>query len=163
MWEFGEFRGEPGEVGRIGNDAVPSDKNMGIGEGYSRDGRVKSATIEDKRAAVHMEMKRMTRLPPNSMYAANCLSVLNKLLQPMSIREHRLKMTTQSYCLPAYSYDHHHNRVQFSWYTYDSVCWLIILPFWAQPCVHLVMLFYGTEIEMSLALGRGCRGFLLQT
>lgn len=44
---------------------------------------------EAKRAAVHEEMKRMTKLPVTSSYASHRLRVLNKILQLLSIQVHK--------------------------------------------------------------------------
>ena len=41
---------------------------------------------EAKRAAVHEEIKRVTKLPPTSTYASHRLRVLNKILQLMAIQ-----------------------------------------------------------------------------
>ncbi|KAJ9182829.1 hypothetical protein P3X46_006779 [Hevea brasiliensis] len=41
---------------------------------------------EEKKAAVHEEMKRMNQLPVNSTYATHRLRVLNKILQLLSIQ-----------------------------------------------------------------------------
>ncbi|KAJ4726239.1 Translation initiation factor IF-2 like [Melia azedarach] len=40
---------------------------------------------EERKAAVHEEVKRMNKLPPNSTYASHRLRVLNKLLQLMAL------------------------------------------------------------------------------
>lgn len=44
---------------------------------------------EAKRAAVHEEMKRMTKLPVTSSYASHRLRVLNKILQLLSLQVHK--------------------------------------------------------------------------
>ncbi|CAL5402947.1 unnamed protein product [Camellia sinensis] len=41
---------------------------------------------EEKKAAVHEEMKRINKLPANSTYATHRLRVLNKILQLLSIQ-----------------------------------------------------------------------------
>lgn len=47
---------------------------------------------EEKKAAVHEEMKRMNQLPSNSTYATHRLRVLNKVLHLLSIQvyEHQV-------------------------------------------------------------------------
>ncbi|GAB4846321.1 hypothetical protein Ancab_025327 [Ancistrocladus abbreviatus] len=42
--------------------------------------------VQEKKAAVQEEMKRMHQLPTNSSYAAHRLRVLNKILQLLSIQ-----------------------------------------------------------------------------
>ncbi|KAI8008585.1 hypothetical protein LOK49_LG07G03199 [Camellia lanceoleosa] len=46
----------------------------------------KKMGCEEKKAAVHEEMKRMNKLPANSTYATHRLRVLNKILQLLSIQ-----------------------------------------------------------------------------
>ncbi|OIT34665.1 PREDICTED: uncharacterized protein LOC109244387 [Nicotiana attenuata] len=47
---------------------------------------LKQMGSEEKREAVHEEMKRMSRLPPSSAYATHRMRVLNKILQLLSIQ-----------------------------------------------------------------------------
>ncbi|XP_010278393.1 PREDICTED: uncharacterized protein LOC104612616 [Nelumbo nucifera] len=51
--------------------------------------RWKQMGCEEKKAAVHAEMKRVNQLPANSSYATHRLRVLNKVLQLMSIQRTR--------------------------------------------------------------------------
>ncbi|CAL5402941.1 unnamed protein product [Camellia sinensis] len=48
----------------------------------------KKMGCEEKKAAVHEEMKRMNKLPANSTYATHRLRVLNKILQLLSIQNY---------------------------------------------------------------------------
>ncbi|KAI3508343.1 hypothetical protein L1887_23349 [Cichorium endivia] len=41
---------------------------------------------EEKKAAVHEEIKKVNQLPANSTYATHRIRVLNKILQPLSVR-----------------------------------------------------------------------------
>lgn len=50
----------------------------------SRRGKWKLMGFDEKKAAVHEEMKRMNQLPANSSYATHRLRVLNKVLQLIS-------------------------------------------------------------------------------
>ncbi|KAM7498755.1 hypothetical protein LguiA_023169 [Lonicera macranthoides] len=50
-----------------------------------KDGFNQIGCEEKKKAAVHEEMMRMNKLPPNSTYATHRLRVLNKILQLLSI------------------------------------------------------------------------------
>ncbi|PSR96340.1 Translation initiation factor IF-2 like [Actinidia chinensis var. chinensis] len=52
---------------------------------HAKDGWKKMG-CEDKKAAVHEEMKRMHKLPANSTYATHRLRVLNKILQLLTIQ-----------------------------------------------------------------------------
>lgn len=47
-------------------------------------GRWKRMGFDEKKTAVHEEMKRMNQLPANSSYATHRLRVLNKVMQLMS-------------------------------------------------------------------------------
>ncbi|XP_065862178.1 uncharacterized protein [Euphorbia lathyris] len=48
--------------------------------------QLKQMGNEEKAAAVHDEMQRMNKLPPNSSYVTHRLRVLNKILQLLSIK-----------------------------------------------------------------------------
>ncbi|XP_044491502.1 uncharacterized protein LOC123215462 [Mangifera indica] len=41
---------------------------------------------EERKAAVHEELKRMNQLPPNSTYVTHRVRVLNKILQLISLQ-----------------------------------------------------------------------------
>ncbi|XP_077220014.1 uncharacterized protein LOC143854113 [Tasmannia lanceolata] len=49
-------------------------------------GNWKPIGCEEKRAAVHVEMERVNKLPANSSYATHRLRVLNKVLHLISIQ-----------------------------------------------------------------------------
>ncbi|KAL6955571.1 hypothetical protein U1Q18_046693 [Sarracenia purpurea var. burkii] len=51
----------------------------------------KKMGCNEKKASIHKEMKRLSKLPSNSTYAINRLRILNKMLQFLSIQ----RTTTQ--------------------------------------------------------------------
>ncbi|XAR67532.1 hypothetical protein NMG60_11002317 [Bertholletia excelsa] len=56
-----------------------------VGSSQAKDG-LKRMGSEDKKAAVHEEIKRMNQLPANSAYVTHRMRVLNKILQLVSIQ-----------------------------------------------------------------------------
>ncbi|XP_059662596.1 uncharacterized protein LOC132308517 [Cornus florida] len=69
----------------LGGTSALNQSKESITRTQAKDGS-KQMGCEEKKAAVHDEMKRMNRLPANSTYATHRLRVLNKILQLLSIQ-----------------------------------------------------------------------------
>ncbi|KAI3466154.1 hypothetical protein Pfo_022817 [Paulownia fortunei] len=63
-------------------------QNVGSGSEAAKHGwEWKQMGNEEKATAVHEEMRRRSRLPPNSSYASQLLRVLNKIIQLLSLQK----------------------------------------------------------------------------
>ncbi|KAK9072322.1 hypothetical protein SSX86_008755 [Deinandra increscens subsp. villosa] len=66
--------------GSFNDPTIPSDRTAQVKIGGNQIGN------EEKKAAVHEELKKVNRLPAHSTYATHRMKVLNKILQLLSVQ-----------------------------------------------------------------------------
>ncbi|KAL3733693.1 uncharacterized protein LOC104448404 [Eucalyptus grandis] len=80
-----DYSGERNLPNQFANK-TPQNQAMENRESYQTVDTWNQLGFDEKKAAVHKEMKRMNQLPANSSYATHRLKVLNKVLQLLTIQ-----------------------------------------------------------------------------